>query len=263
MHERIQGVRQVWTGTDQSPGPWRQPLPSVLVGHDQLLLRDLLVSALRSAGFREVYAAPQVGNHAVLAEAERRCPSVVLMAVDRDRTAIPTIARLVAGGAVVLVLTDDHDPLLLAACLEAGAAGLFDSTQSFDQLVSLVSDAATGRTVLEAWAREEILHALRSRQADERRRRAPFWALSDSESEVLAMMAQGKHAEEMARIRVVTVSTVRSQIRSILRKLGVNSQLAAVVLAEHAGWPFEDRLADPSSGSARSTSPRLVGARTR
>jgi DNA-binding CsgD family transcriptional regulator len=34
----------------------------------------------------------------------------------------------------------------------------------------------------------------------------------------------------------VSISTVRSQIKSILQKLGVNSQLAAVAMARQAGW---------------------------
>lgn len=187
MSERIQGVRHVWVGTDPFPGPWSESLPRVLVGHDQPLVSDLLVAALESAGFAEVCAAPEPGVQAVLAEAERRRPDVVLLAAGiHDRTALRAIPQLVSGGAVVLVLTDDQDPLLLAGCLEAGASGLFDSTQSLEHLVSMVSDAATGRTVLESWAREEILHALRSHQADEQRRRAPFWALTDSESEVWA-----------------------------------------------------------------------------
>jgi DNA-binding NarL/FixJ family response regulator len=39
----------------------------------------------------------------------------------------------------------------------------------------------------------------------------------------------------------VSMSTVRGHIRLILQKLGVNSQLAAVVLAHHAGWGAEPR----------------------
>lgn len=255
MRERIQGVRPERAGIDQPPGRWGGSLPRVLVGHDQPLFRDLLVTALGSAGFPEVHAAPDAGSEAVLAEAERRCPDVVLLAADRDRPAVSTISRLAAAGAVVLVLTDDHDPLLLARCLDAGAAGLFDSTQSLEHLVSLVSDAACGRTVLEPWARQEILSALRSRQADERRRRAPFWALSDVEAGVLALMTQGKRPCEIAALRVVSVATVRSQIRSIFRKLGVNSQLAAVILADQAGWPFDgDSVAQASLALGRGVS---------
>jgi DNA-binding NarL/FixJ family response regulator len=44
-------------------------------------------------------------------------------------------------------------------------------------------------------------------------------------------MMEGRAAAEIATTLVVSLTTVRSHIRSILRKLNVNSQLAAVALA--------------------------------
>lgn len=46
----------------------------------------------------------------------------------------------------------------------------------------------------------------------------------------------GWTAGAIARDRVVSTATVRSQIRSILNKLGVSSQLAAVAMARAADW---------------------------
>ena len=46
-------------------------------------------------------------------------------------------------------------------------------------------------------------------------------------------------AAEIAEQRVVSLATVRSQIRAILRKLEVTSQLAAVAMAHRAGWTGE------------------------
>ena len=221
--------------------------PRVLIAHDLPLLRDLLAMSLRCAGFLDVLAARDGGVAELLAEAAWWRPDVALLgARPGDRAATAAIEGLSSRAVAVLVLVDDPDPLLLARCLQAGAAGLFDASQPFEHLVCLLGDAAMGRTILEPWARHEILRALESRQADEQRRRAPFWALSDVEGEVLTLMTRGKHAEEIAAQRVVSVATVRSQIRAVLRKLGVNSQLAAVVLAERAGWPFEG--AEPERG---------------
>jgi hypothetical protein len=46
-------------------------------------------------------------------------------------------------------------------------------------------------------------------------------------------MMEGLNAEEIAQSHFVAVTTVRSQIRSVLQKLGVRSQLAAVALADN------------------------------
>ncbi len=53
---------------------------------------------------------------------------------------------------------------------------------------------------------------------------------------MLRALCEGRAVDEIARDAVVSVSTVRSQVRAILRKLGVNSQLAATALARRAGW---------------------------
>ena len=54
----------------------------------------------------------------------------------------------------------------------------------------------------------------------------------------------GLSADEIADAHFVALSTVRSQIQAILRKLEVRSQLAAVAAAHRAGWPHEPWLAD-------------------
>jgi DNA-binding NarL/FixJ family response regulator len=56
------------------------------------------------------------------------------------------------------------------------------------------------------------------------------------EREVLALLAQDYRAGATAEHLVVSLTTVRTQIRAILVKLEVNSQLEAVALANRAGW---------------------------
>jgi DNA-binding NarL/FixJ family response regulator len=70
-----------------------------------------------------------------------------------------------------------------------------------------------------------------------------FERLSPREQEVLLAMMRGKMAREICKQSYVSLPTVRSQIHSILSKLGVSSQLAAVALAYQSGWPPDkDRL---------------------
>lgn len=45
---------------------------------------------------------------------------------------------------------------------------------------------------------------------------------------------------EIASDAVVSVATVRSQVRGVLTKLGVSSQLQAVARARRAGWRRDD-----------------------
>jgi two-component system, NarL family, nitrate/nitrite response regulator NarL len=64
-----------------------------------------------------------------------------------------------------------------------------------------------------------------------------FDRLTPKEQQVLSALMRGSTARDICKQFYVAMPTVRSQIRSILIKLGVSSQLAAVVLAYQSGWP--------------------------
>jgi two-component system, NarL family, nitrate/nitrite response regulator NarL len=68
------------------------------------------------------------------------------------------------------------------------------------------------------------------------RQRLEFDRLTPREEEVLSALMRGAKARDICVQSFVSMPTVRSQIRSILTKLGVTSQLAAVALAYQSGW---------------------------
>jgi two-component system, NarL family, nitrate/nitrite response regulator NarL len=102
--------------------------------------------------------------------------------------------------------------------------------------LEVLNDAALGRTVMEVSARENLMLALKDHR-DAHRWAAPLLAsLSPKERLILTFLMSGQSADDISNQEYIAITTVRSHIRSILRKLGVNSQLAAVVLAQKAGW---------------------------
>jgi LuxR family maltose regulon positive regulatory protein len=62
----------------------------------------------------------------------------------------------------------------------------------------------------------------------------PRQPLSQQERRVLALLAEGRSNPEIASTLIVSVHTVRSQVRSIYRKLGVHTRAAATALALQA-----------------------------
>ena len=216
--------------------------PRVLLVEDQELMVETLRVALGLSGFDSVTAVEDLTLDGVLRAYEASSADVVLLDLhlSEDTTSISMIEPLISRGAQVLMLTASRERPLLAECLEAGAAGIFDKTQSFQRLVELIEDAAVGRSVLSPEARSALLAALRDHRAEEHARALPFATLSGREREVLKLMTEGESAEVIADRLYVSLATVRTHVRAILRKLGVNSQLAAVVLAERAGWSGGD-----------------------
>jgi len=215
--------------------------PRLLIVDDHRVLTEALALALRLEGFEDVAVAHDFTPQGVLDAAEKAKADVVLVDLHLGGSAsgVGLIAPLVAWGAQVLVLTAEQAPHLLAECLEAGATGVFDKVQPFDHVAHLIRDAAQGRTVLEPEAREQLVAALRQHRSRETVRLEPFSHLTAREGDVLRLLLEGRTADDIAAAHTVTMATVRGQIRSILQKLGVNSQLAAVVLAHRAGWGDE------------------------
>lgn len=213
--------------------------PKVLIIDDHVMLAESLALALRLRGFDEIELVTDLDGEAVMRHVEEFAPDVVLLDLFLGQIglAVPLIAPIISLGPIVLVLTASDDPVLLGRCLEAGASGVFSKTEPFGSLVPSIVDAFLGRATIHPARRDELLSEL----ADHRRAAADlasaFARLTDREAEVLAAIVGGSTADEIASDQFVAVSTIRSHIKSVLRKLGVNSQLAAVALARRAGWP--------------------------
>jgi DNA-binding NarL/FixJ family response regulator len=111
------------------------------------------------------------------------------------------------------------------------------------------------------------MEALRRERPGTGARPAGFGALTAREKHVLLRIIEGLSAEAIARESFVSIATVRSQIRAVLSKLEVHSQLEAVALARRAGWPerFDDvlvlRHARPVEAANRSSRPERSGRR--
>jgi len=211
---------------------------SVLIVEDHVLLADGLAVSLRRESLVVEIADP-LSPQAILEAAWRLRPDVVLLDVvlgDAYGISVPLIEPLRATGAQVLILTGVTDPALLGACVEAGAVGLISKREGFDAVLDKLSRAARHQTTLDAREREQVLGSLRVRRAEERARLAPFERLTARERVVLGALMDGASAEEIAKSSFVSLATVRSQIRSILDKLSVHSQVAAVALAHRLRW---------------------------
>lgn len=165
-------------------------------------------------------------------------PDLIMVGVEGQEQ-LPMIRACAESSAPVLVFTDSEDRLTIAQCIEAGAIGTVNTSEPVDGLLETVHDAITGSRVLSVSAETDLLLELRQHERETEQKLRPFSNLSGRESEVLAAMMQGLSAAQIAEDSFVSVATIRSQIKAILRKLGVNSQLAAVAQAYQAGWSPE------------------------
>jgi DNA-binding NarL/FixJ family response regulator len=210
---------------------------AVLIVDDHRLVAEGLEVALRLGGFAPVLSACETAE-GVVEEARNLAPDLVLLDLQLSHVGYgyDLIRPLVATGATVVVLSGVTDRIELAKCLEAGATGVLCKAGSFAGLLEQVERAASGHAVTPVTERATYAEELRQHRAAERAKSAPFAALSRRELQVLGMIMDGMSARDMASESYVSVATVRTQIRSLLQKLGVNSQLEAAAMARAWGW---------------------------
>ena len=175
----------------------------------------------------------------LLVRARSVAPGLLLLDFDLGDdigVAFGLIEPLTDAGMSVVMLTAERNPLVLAQCLEEGAIGAINKSVTFDELLAQIRQVLNGDQLMSRHEREEMLSQLRLHRAERDHELRAFRELTAREGEVLGELMQGKSADTIAEESVVSVATIRTQIRSILSKLGVNSQLAAVARAQQARW---------------------------
>jgi DNA-binding NarL/FixJ family response regulator len=214
------------------------PATSVLIVDDHTLLADSIARALRSEGLVANTAQPS-SLAAVLDLAARLTPTVALVDLDLGSSTfdgLDLIGPLAALGTAVVALTSWTDRLLVAAGLEGGACAVVSKSEPFAAVVAAVRRAAEGRPCHDVVEVDQLRRELRQRRHDHASRLARFDQLTVRERAVLGALVDGRAADVIARDSFVSITTVRSQIRSVLHKLEVNSQLEAVAAATRSGW---------------------------
>lgn len=206
----------------------------VLVVDAHQLVSTALRTALRGAGL-DAHEIPVDGHDPIVAAAAHYPDAVVLLepalGVDTEGRrigAVALIAALTRQRKRVLVLSEhvDHS----GAAIAAGAIGAITKSVPLESLLHTLTVAAAGLPVMTRaehahWLARHHRHQQVARDRDRRLGR-----LTPREGEVLALMACGHRAAAIAELFVVAPTTVRSQIHSVLVKLEVGSQLAAVAL---------------------------------
>jgi DNA-binding NarL/FixJ family response regulator len=138
-------------------------------------------------------------------------------------------ARVVAAVPVpwVVLTTSSRGPDW-GALYATGAEVVASTATGLDRLCVLVTDVGAGRIPVSARRRRALVAAWHEHDRAHRDLSARISSLTAREAEVLEHLSLGLGVRAIAESRDVAETTVRSQVKSVLRKLSVSSQLAAV-----------------------------------
>ena len=201
----------------------------VLLVDDHPLTREAL-SALLEAHEFDVVGEAADGNEAIV-EAERLQPDLVLLDLTMPELdglgALPGL-RQVAPDSEVVVLTASGTEDNLLAAIRAGAAGYLLKSEPPSRIVEFLRGIAQGEAALSGSVARRLLDQVRS---GGRRGAVPdaiAQRLSAREVEVLLLLDEHLSTDDIARRLFISEHTVRSHVKSLLRKLGVSSRREAL-----------------------------------
>ena len=190
--------------------------------------RDTFLDTLRRSDF-SVIAAPPDGT-ATLELARRHRPDVVLLDDEFPGlggvSGLQKLAAETSESRVVIIATHLDEERGMHALL-AGAAGYIDRQISPAGLSRTVRALMRGEAAIPRSMTKTIIELART----EAGMRPVKSELTAREWEVLDLMTTGATTQEISNELVITLETVQSHIKHILRKLAVHSRSEAIAMA--------------------------------
>ena len=204
----------------------------ILIVDDHLSFAELLSAALESVAGMTCVGTASTAAEAIVRADELR-PDIVIMdiqmprqdglvATRRIREALPHI--------IIVVVTAYRDPSWISRAAQAGASGFIPKNGSLTEMISVLRRVRAGQ-MLVAPSAFKGGPALTPHPVQEVRP-----VLTARELEVLTYLGQGMPTQGIARVMGITLHTCRGYMKSLHSKLGVSTQLEAVIKAKSMGF---------------------------
>jgi len=205
----------------------------IVVADDHAIVRRGIAALLEGRPDIEVVGEAADGIEAV-EQVDRLRPDVVLMDLVMPRMdGIEAIRRIAERypGTRILVLTSFASDDKLFPALKAGALGYLLKDSGPEDLVQAIRQVYRGESSLHPAVARKVLRELAHHSGH------PETAerLTDRESEVLRLLAQGMSTREIAERLVITEATARTHISNVLGKLHLSSRTQAALYAIKEG----------------------------
>jgi NarL family two-component system response regulator LiaR len=205
------------------------PTIQVLIADDHDMVRKGLVVLLEN--YEDIRILGEANNgQAAVDFCRRQQPDIILMDMRMPRmdgvSAIEHIHRQFPDISII-ALTSFADPETVQGAIKAGATGYLLKNISGDELAAAIRKAYNGESTLSSEAAQVLIRATTQ---------PPTIGhdLTEREREVLALMVEGLNNREIAEQLIVSSSTVKNHVSSILGKMGTTTRTQAVALAvEH------------------------------
>ncbi len=216
---------------------------SVLIADDQALIRQAVTAILEPQSEITVVAQARDGAEAVALATQLR-PDIVLMDIRMPGIdGIDATARICADTSLhstrVLILTTFEEEGYVVAALRAGASGFLGKGSEPDEIVRAIGAVHAGDALLSPAATRSLIRRSVLEQAavtEVALVPSPHLAsLTERESEVLLMVAQGLTNQQIAETLFISPHTAKTHVNRIMAKVHAHDRAQLVILAYESG----------------------------
>ncbi|TLS49243.1 response regulator transcription factor [Paenibacillus antri] len=194
----------------------------IVIAEDQRMMLGALASLLDLEPDMTVVGRANNGEEAVRLVKEHR-PDICVMDIEMPaKSGLEAAEELKGSGCKVVILTTFARSGYFERALKAGVSGYLLKDSPIEELADSIRSVMSGRRI---YAPDLVDDAY-----------AESNPLTERETEVLELMADGKNTKEIASQLFITTGTVRNYISVILDKLDVGNRIEAIKRFKDKGW---------------------------
>ncbi len=194
----------------------------ILIADDHQLFREGLMNLLADSSKIEVIAQAENGKEAI-DKARKLNPDIVIMDIGMpvmNGVEATEILKKELPKIKVVAISMHSDKHFIKGMLEAGATGYLSKSCTYNQLIKAINAVYSGKKYLSDKITDVIIHDYLGKKED-----IPSngTKLSERESEILKLFAEGKTSREISELLFISIKTVGTHKQHILEKLELKS----------------------------------------
>lgn len=196
----------------------------IVLAEDQGMLLGAMQALINMEDDMEVVATARNGVEALAAITAHQ-PDVIIMDIEMpEKTGLDVAEEIKGQEHKVVILTTFARPGYFERAKKAGVRGYLLKDSPIEELVNAIRVIMDGRRMYAP----ELIDIVYEETVEN--------PLTERETEVLGLVAEGKTTKEIAKELFLSPGTVRNYISTILDKLEVSNRIEAIVRYKEKGW---------------------------
>ena len=207
---------------------------SILIADDHEVVRNGIRSYLETIPDMQVVGEASSGEETLNLVAQLT-PDILLLDLimpGMDGIEITRRVKHISPRTQVVVLTSYHDDVHIFPALKAGAISYILKDMKMEKLVDVLRRAAQGEVTLHPLVASRVLQNIRGENGEEQ---PLFTELTERETGVLKLIANGLTNSQIAQKLVISENTVKGHVSNILSKLHLADRTQVAVYAWQQG----------------------------